>query len=117
MLISLFLKQYYVLLKIFTLLSGNKLFVNMTQASDLFDVPAELNSKPHTFIGLSGLDTLNNATHRAIWDAFSNNRRHDKVSVHYKIFPPEHVFPSAKSKVVIITNYCSSIIIFATRTF
>jgi trafficking protein particle complex subunit 11 len=71
----------------------------MTQASDLFDVPAELNSKPHTFIGLSGLDTLNNATHRAIWDAFSNNRRHDKVSVHYKIFPPEHVFPPAKSKV------------------
>ncbi|CAB3373976.1 Hypothetical predicted protein [Cloeon dipterum] len=71
----------------------------MAQCSgELFDVPGELSSKAHTFIGLSGLDTLNNATHRAIWDAFTNNRRHDKVSVHYKLFPPEHVFPTAKPK-------------------
>ncbi|XP_059480361.1 trafficking protein particle complex subunit 11 [Neocloeon triangulifer] len=70
----------------------------MAQAEELHDIPSELSFKPHTFIGLFGLDILNNASHRAIWDAFINIRRHDKVSVHYKLFTPENVLPPTKPK-------------------
>ncbi|XP_067008734.2 trafficking protein particle complex subunit 11 [Anabrus simplex] len=63
-----------------------------------FDFPVELCSKPLALIGLTGLDTLNNAVHRAIWDAFSNNRRPDRAPVQFKLLGPAHEFPPPKPK-------------------
>ncbi|XP_069669154.1 trafficking protein particle complex subunit 11 [Periplaneta americana] len=66
--------------------------------TDPFDFPPELCSKPLALIGLTGLDTLNNAVHRAIWDAFSNSRRQYRAPVQFKLLDPAHEFPPMKPK-------------------
>lgn len=73
----------------------------MSLPPDVYDLPTELSCKSQPLIGLTGLDTLNNAIHRAIWDAFINNRRPDKTSVQYKLLNPDHEFPLAKPKVFV----------------
>jgi hypothetical protein len=85
----------------------------MSLPPDVYDLPPELCCKSQPLIGLTGLDTLNNAIHRTIWDAFTNNRRPDKTSVQYKILNPDHEFPVAKPKVniyafTVYVMYCNS---------
>ncbi|KAJ9597774.1 hypothetical protein L9F63_011382 [Diploptera punctata] len=65
---------------------------------DLFEYPPELCSKPLALIGVTGLDTLNNAVHRTIWEAFSNSRRQYRASVQFKLLDPAHEFPPMKPK-------------------
>ncbi|PSN35312.1 Trafficking protein particle complex subunit 11 [Blattella germanica] len=65
---------------------------------DPFDFPPELCSKPLALIGLTGLDTLHNAVHRTIWDAFSNSRRQYRAAVQFKLLDAAHEFPPVKSK-------------------
>jgi hypothetical protein len=71
----------------------------LKMSTDPFDFPPELCSKPLALIGLTGLDTLNNAVHRSIWDAFSNNRRQYRAPVQFKLLDPAHEFPPMKPKV------------------
>lgn len=49
------------------------------------DLPPELCAKPLALIGVSGLDTVNNAVHKLVWDAFSSNRRVDRAPVQFKL--------------------------------
>lgn len=69
-----------------------------TQPSDSTEFPAEVILKPLALVGLSGLDTINNAVHRAVWDAFSSNRRTDRASVRFKLLPNTFEFPVVKPK-------------------
>lgn len=74
----------------------------LKMSTDVFDFPPELCSKPLALIGLTGLDTLNNAVHRAIWDAFSSNRRQYRAPVKFKLLDPAHEFPPMKPKVCLV---------------
>lgn len=69
-----------------------------TQPSDNTEFPPEIILKPLALIGLSGLDTVNNAVHKTIWDAFSNNRRPDRASVKFKLLNNTFEFPVVKPK-------------------
>ncbi|CAK1584977.1 unnamed protein product [Parnassius mnemosyne] len=69
-----------------------------TQPSDNTEFPPEIILKPLALIGLSGLDIVNNAVHKTIWDAFSNNRRPDRASVRFKILNNTFEFPVVKPK-------------------
>lgn len=69
-----------------------------TQPSDNTEFPPEIILKPLALIGLSGLDTVNNAIHKTIWDAFSNNRRPDRAAVKFKILNNTFEFPVVKPK-------------------
>ncbi|CAG5055727.1 unnamed protein product [Parnassius apollo] len=69
-----------------------------TQPSDNTEFPPEIILKPLALIGLSGLDIVNNAVHKTIWDAFSNNRRSDRASVRFKILNNTFEFPVVKPK-------------------
>ncbi|CAG4948060.1 unnamed protein product [Colias eurytheme] len=69
-----------------------------TQPSDNTEFPPEIIQKPLALIGLSGLDIVNNAIHKTIWDAFSNNRRPDRASVRFKILNNTFEFPVVKPK-------------------
>ncbi|XP_048507686.1 trafficking protein particle complex subunit 11 isoform X2 [Athalia rosae] len=62
------------------------------------ELPTELTAKPLALIGVTGLDTVNNAIHRLIWDAFSNNRRPDGVAVQFKLLNNIYDFPTVKPK-------------------
>uniref|UniRef100_A0A8C4PYM1 Trafficking protein particle complex subunit 11 n=1 Tax=Eptatretus burgeri TaxID=7764 RepID=A0A8C4PYM1_EPTBU len=44
-----------------------------------WELPPELCCRPMPFVALMGLDMIYNAVHRAIWEAFSANRRTDRV--------------------------------------
>jgi hypothetical protein len=79
----------------------------LKMGTDPFDFPPELCSKPLALIGLTGLDTLNNAVHRSIWDAFSNNRRQYRAPVQFKLLDPAHEFPLMKPKVCLVGFVCS----------
>lgn len=69
-----------------------------TQPVDGTELPADLVAKPLALIGITGLDTINNAIHRSIWDAFGNNRRPDRAPVHFKLLSNAHEFPINKPK-------------------
>lgn len=69
-----------------------------TQPSDYTEFPAEIIVKPLALIGLSGLDAINNAVHKEIWDAFSNNRRADRTPVRFKLLNNTFEFPVVKPK-------------------
>ncbi|RZC34292.1 trafficking protein particle complex subunit 11 [Asbolus verrucosus] len=62
------------------------------------DLPPELCAKPLALVGVSGLDTLNNAVHKSIWETFSNNRRADRAPVLFKLIGNAHEFPVIKPK-------------------
>lgn len=49
------------------------------------DLPLELCVKPLALVGISGLDTVNNAIHKLIWEAFSNSRRAERAPVKFKL--------------------------------
>lgn len=65
---------------------------------DQFDLPAELCAKPMSLVGLTGLDTVNNAIHKTIWDAFNSNRRVERAPVTFKLLSNAHEFPVIKPK-------------------
>lgn len=68
----------------------------MAWASEL---PAELLCRPVGLVVLTGLDTTYNAVHKAVWDSFCNNRRPDRVPLHFRSLGADHVYPKCKSKV------------------
>lgn len=69
-----------------------------THPSDYTEFPPEIIVKPLALIGLSGLDAINNAVHKEIWDAFSNNRRADRTPVRFKLLNNTFEFPVVKPK-------------------
>lgn len=69
-----------------------------TLPSDYTEFPPEIILKPLALIGLSGLDAVNNAVHKEIWDAFSNNRRADRTPVRFKLLNNTFEFPVVKPK-------------------
>lgn len=64
-----------------------------------FDFPPELKSTPLPVVGISGLDTLNNAAHRNVWEAFNNIKKQNRPLVNFKLITPDHEFPPRKPKV------------------
>lgn len=69
-----------------------------TQPNDYTEFPTEIILKPLALIGLSGLDAVNNAVHKEIWDAFANNRRADRTPVRFKLLNNTFEFPVVKPK-------------------
>lgn len=65
-----------------------------------FELPGELIARPQAFIVLTGLDVVYNAVHKLIWDAFSNNRRPDRVPIQFKALPGDHYYAKPKQKVL-----------------
>nr|XP_022918044.1 trafficking protein particle complex subunit 11 [Onthophagus taurus] len=65
---------------------------------DYTDLPWELSVTPQVLVGLSGLDTLNNAIHKSIWDTFTSNRRVERAPVQFKLIDNAHEFPVVKPK-------------------
>ncbi|XP_054735288.1 trafficking protein particle complex subunit 11 [Anastrepha obliqua] len=61
-------------------------------------LPSELLVAPQPLIGFCGLETTHNLVHKAVWDAFSANRKTDKASVQFKLLPSAYEFPVAKPK-------------------
>ena len=60
--------------------------------------PDELCVTPMPFVVLTGLDVTYNAVHKSIWDAFSNNRRHDRLNLSFACLEGDHQYPAAKAK-------------------
>lgn len=65
------------------------------------EFPPELCLIPQPLVGVAGLDTVNNAVHRIIWEALVNSRRQDHAGVHFKLLGPVHEFPHMKPKVIL----------------
>ncbi|XP_061421126.1 trafficking protein particle complex subunit 11 [Lethenteron reissneri] len=63
-----------------------------------WELPPELCCRPMTFVALTGLDVVYNAIHRAIWDAFSANRRGERVPISFKVLAGDHEYPKCRSK-------------------
>lgn len=61
-----------------------------------FNLPQELKVKPLALIGFSGLDIVNNAIHKSVWETFIN--RNEKAAVSYKLISNTHKFPVIKPK-------------------
>lgn len=64
-----------------------------------FDFPPELTTQPLPVVVISGLDTLNNAVHCNVWEAFNNIKKTNRPLVNFKLITPEHEFPARKPKV------------------
>lgn len=62
------------------------------------ELPPEVCVKPLPLVGLSGLDVINNAVHKLIWDAFSGNRRVERSLINYKLIDNAQRFPVVKPK-------------------
>lgn len=69
-----------------------------TQPSDNSEFPPEMIVKPLALVGVCGLDAVNNAVHKTIWDALSNNRRPDRAPVRFKLLNNTFEFPVVKPK-------------------
>uniref|UniRef100_A0A1B6BYJ1 Trafficking protein particle complex subunit 11 n=1 Tax=Clastoptera arizonana TaxID=38151 RepID=A0A1B6BYJ1_9HEMI len=65
---------------------------------DWLEFPSEISLIPLPLVGVAGLDTVNNAIHRNIWEALINSRRQDHPGVHFKLLGPVHEFPPLKPK-------------------
>ncbi|XP_076817428.1 trafficking protein particle complex subunit 11-like [Clavelina lepadiformis] len=62
------------------------------------DLPPELSCRPMPFVVLTGLDVTYNAVHKSIWDAFSNNRRNERLQISFSCLPGDHTYPQSKAK-------------------
>lgn len=71
---------------------------NEPQFTNKYRFAPELCVKPLALIGISGLDTLNNAVHKSIWETFSSNRRVERAPVLFKLISNSHEFPIIKPK-------------------
>lgn len=66
-----------------------------------FDFPAELCCSPSPLIAIAGLDTVNNAIHRSIWDAFhSPVGRESRAILNFFHLTSEYKFPALSEKVL-----------------
>lgn len=66
-----------------------------------FDFPAELCCTPSPLIAIAGLDTVNNAVHRSIWDAFhSPIGRESRAVLNFFHLTSEFKFPALSEKVL-----------------
>ncbi|XP_035690979.1 trafficking protein particle complex subunit 11-like isoform X2 [Branchiostoma floridae] len=63
-----------------------------------WELPTELCCRPLALVALTGMDVTYNAVHRAIWDAFSANRRADRVPLAFRVLPGDHEYPKCKTK-------------------
>ena len=68
------------------------------------ELPQELLLRPTGLTVLTGLDTTYNAVHKAIWDSFCNNRRPERLPLHFTVQGVDHEYPKCRSKVRI--NAC-----------
>lgn len=64
-----------------------------------YKFPEVLLRSPRCLIALSGLDVLNNAIHRLVWDEFSSGRRTDRKPILFKNFPADHLYPKCGADV------------------
>ena len=92
--VVLHLEQIILLYIYFSLFLGR-----MANIDNGLEFPQELCVIPQSLVGVAGLDTLNNAVHRIIWEALINSRRQDRSPVHFKLLGPVHEFPTGKPKV------------------
>lgn len=67
--------------------------------AEIGDLPPELTGSLLELIILMGLDVINNAMHRSIWDAFSTNRRSERLPLNFQLTNAAKAFPKAKPKV------------------
>ncbi|XP_025415995.1 trafficking protein particle complex subunit 11 isoform X2 [Sipha flava] len=66
-----------------------------------FDFPAELCCSPSPLIAIAGLDTVNNAIHRSIWDAFhSPVGRESRAVLNFFHLTSEFKFPTMSEKLM-----------------
>ncbi|VVC31573.1 Gryzun, putative trafficking through Golgi,Foie gras liver health family 1,Tetratricopeptide-like helical [Cinara cedri] len=64
-----------------------------------FDFPPELCCSPSPLIAVAGLDTVNNAVHRSIWDAFhSPVGRESRAVLNFFHLTSEYRFPATSEK-------------------
>ena len=68
-------------------------------------LPKELTIRPQPLITLAGLDSKRNADHRIIADAFTLNRRSDRLPLNFQVRPIDHDYPHASPPVSNETNY------------
>ncbi|KAF5306179.1 hypothetical protein FQR65_LT07455 [Abscondita terminalis] len=66
--------------------------------SDQSELPPELCVKPLSLVGISGLDTINNAIHKSVWETFNSNRRIERSPVLFRLISNAHEFPIVKPK-------------------
>ncbi len=60
--------------------------------------PEALTRTPKCFVALSGLDTRNNAVHRAVFDEFrAGGRRAERKPVVYRDVPANHLYPKCST--------------------
>lgn len=62
------------------------------------DLPAELSVKPLVLVGISGLDIVNNAVHKSIWETFGGSRRIERAPVLFKLVDNAQEFPVMKPR-------------------
>ena len=58
-----------------------------------FKLPTEVLQPARAFIGLVGLNHVQNAVHRTIWDAFTVSRKQDRLLINFKSFNGNHEYP------------------------
>ncbi len=67
---------------------------NTKSGVSYYKFPDILLRRPRCFIALSGLDVINNAIHRLVWDEFSSGaKRTDRKPILFKHFPANHLYP------------------------
>ena len=57
-----------------------------------FKLPTEVVQPARVFIGLVGLNHVQNAVHRTIWDSFTVSRKQDRLLIHFKTFEGNHEY-------------------------
>jgi len=60
-----------------------------------FKLPAEVVQPARAFVGLVGLNHVQNAIHRSIWDSFTVSRKQDRLLISFKAFEGNHEYPKA----------------------
>ena len=60
-----------------------------------FKLPAEVVQPARAFVGLVGLNHVQNAIHRTIWDSFTVSRKQDRLLISFKAFKGNHEYPKA----------------------
>ena len=63
-----------------------------------FKLPAEVVQPARAFVGLVGLNHVQNAIHRTIWDSFTVSRRQDRLLISFKAFEGNHEYPKANPR-------------------
>ena len=58
-----------------------------------FKLPTEVIQPARAFVGLVGLNHVQNAVHRTIWDAFTVSRKQDRLLISFKSFEGNHEYP------------------------